>query len=73
MPNNVCQIMYGCPLKSRGVRSKIVSKIFKKSIKNTTKKSITKCVNIKNPTVIADMMKLVKEGELRYNMAGFIL
>lgn len=56
-----------------GIRSKKVLKIFKKSIKNATKKSITKRVNIKNPTVIADMMKLVKEGELRYNVAGFTL
>lgn len=60
-----------------GIRSKKVLKIFKKiikkSIKKSTKKSSTKRVNIKNPTVIADMMKLVKEGELRYNMAGFTL
>ena len=62
MPNNVWAFA-----------QKKVLKIFKKSIKNATKKSITKRVNIKNPTVIADMMKLVKEGELRYNMAGFTL
>ena len=62
MPNNVWAFA-----------QKKVLKIFKKIIKKSTKKSITKRVNIKNPTVIADMMKLVKEGELRYNMAGFTL